>query len=192
MGTHKLKTLGATNLAVDKDRSKLDYYGTDKKSTRSLLDNEFFTSPIWEPSAGHHLIADVLEEYCYAVRTSDLIEYEGHKHELIDFLNYNNTWDGDIVCNPPYNLSLEFVEKGLSLLKPGRKLAAYLRMQWLEGINRYERIFKDNPPKVVYVFVNRQVCDKNDDFSGGSAIAYAWFVWEKGYKGDPIIKWLRN
>lgn len=23
----------------------------------------------------------------------------------------------------------------------------------------------------------------------GSATAYAWYVWEKGYKGDPIIKW---
>lgn len=23
-----------------------------------------------------------------------------------------------------------------------------------------------------------------------SAMCFAWFVWEKGYKGDPIIKWL--
>jgi len=25
--------------------------------------------------------------------------------------------------------------------------------------------------------------------SGGGAIAYAWFVWEKGYKGDTVLKW---
>lgn len=24
----------------------------------------------------------------------------------------------------------------------------------------------------------------------GSAVAYAWFVWEKGYKGDTTIKWI--
>jgi len=24
---------------------------------------------------------------------------------------------------------------------------------------------------------------------GGSAVAYAWFVWQKGYKGDTVIKW---
>lgn len=22
-----------------------------------------------------------------------------------------------------------------------------------------------------------------------SAIAYAWYVWEKGFTGDPVIKW---
>lgn len=24
----------------------------------------------------------------------------------------------------------------------------------------------------------------------GTAVAYAWYVWEKGYKGDTIIKWI--
>ena len=23
-----------------------------------------------------------------------------------------------------------------------------------------------------------------------SAKCYAWFVWEKGFKGDPVIKWI--
>ena len=26
--------------------------------------------------------------------------------------------------------------------------------------------------------------------SGGSAVAYAWFVWEKGYTGLPQHDWL--
>ena len=31
----------------------------------------------------------------------------------------------------------------------------------------------------------------NGDFDsiGGSAAAYAWFVWEKGFKGEPVIRW---
>ena len=24
---------------------------------------------------------------------------------------------------------------------------------------------------------------------GGSAVAYAWFVWKEGYTGDTIVKW---
>jgi hypothetical protein len=24
---------------------------------------------------------------------------------------------------------------------------------------------------------------------GGSAVAYAWFIWEKGYKGKTVIDW---
>jgi len=39
------------------------------------------------------------------------------------------------------------------------------------------------------------LCAKNAEFEamrkgGGSAVAYAWFVWEKGFKGDPSIKWI--
>ena len=26
--------------------------------------------------------------------------------------------------------------------------------------------------------------------SGGSALAYAWYEWEKGYTGDTVIKWV--
>ena len=25
---------------------------------------------------------------------------------------------------------------------------------------------------------------------GGTALAYAWYVWEKGFKGDSIVKWI--
>lgn len=25
---------------------------------------------------------------------------------------------------------------------------------------------------------------------GGSAVAYAWYVWQKGYKGNTIVKWI--
>ena len=37
----------------------------------------------------------------------------------------------------------------------------------------------------------RLKCAMNGDFEafGSSAAAYAWFVWEKGYKGETIVKW---
>ena len=25
---------------------------------------------------------------------------------------------------------------------------------------------------------------------GGSAVAYAWYIWQKGYKGNTIVKWI--
>lgn len=25
---------------------------------------------------------------------------------------------------------------------------------------------------------------------GGSAVAYAWFIWVKGYKGETVLKWV--
>lgn len=51
-------------------------------------------------------------------------------------------------------------------------------------------MFLENPPKKVYVSSSRIECAENGKFKGTSAVAYAWFVWEKGFKGDPIIKWI--
>lgn len=33
---------------------------------------------------------------------------------------------------------------------------------------------------------------KNGDFESttSSAVAYAWYVWQKGYKGNTIVKWI--
>lgn len=31
---------------------------------------------------------------------------------------------------------------------------------------------------------------KAKNFSESSAVAYAWFVWEKGYQGSPEIDWI--
>lgn len=69
----------------------------------------------------------------------------------------------------------------------------FLKILFLEGLNRYKNLFEPFPPKKVYVCSKRMNCAKNGDFekySKGSFSAYAWFVWEKGYKGLPSIDWI--
>lgn len=62
---------------------------------------------------------------------------------------------------------------------------------FLEGKAR-KAFFEENPPKVIYVASGRLNCAKNGEFDKypSSAVAYAWFVFEKGYKGDTIVKWI--
>ena len=192
MADSSLKTLGATNLAIDKSRSPLEYYGTDPKSTRSLLDVEEFDKEIWEPCAGHHLISNELEARGYKVRVSDISEYEGYEHEILNFLESEEEWDGDIIFNPPFNLLDDFILKGIKLLQPGHKLAVFCRTLSLEGLNRYKNIYSITPPARVYIFANRQVCSKNDDFTCGSAVSYCFMIWEKSFNGDTVIKWIKN
>lgn len=184
-----INTLGASNHS-ETERSYLDYYGTDPKTTEALLQKEDFYDDIWEPCAGHNLMVDKLREIGYNVKASDIFDY-GYGHEIEDFLKTKaKNVDMDIVTNPPYNMAGEFVEKALKVVKKGRKVCMLLRLQFLEGSKRYQKIYKNNPPKTVYVFTNRQVCSKVDDFTEGSAVAYCWIVWKKGYKGAPRIKWL--
>ena len=67
----------------------------------------------------------------------------------------------------------------------------FLKIQFLEGKAR-RKLFDEQPPKVIYVSTKRLKCAMNGDFeryAKSNAICYAWFIWEKGYKGDTIIRW---
>ena len=143
---------------------------------------------------GGHL-AIVFDKYNKLGRMSDIVNrMNDNRVEIKDFLQCNSLfdkWDGDIVTNPPYKYAKEFVEKSISLIEKGRKVCMFLKLTFLEGKQRKE-LFKIYPPKIVYVSSSRIKCAINGDFDniGSSATAYAWFVWEKGYCGDTVIRWI--
>lgn len=47
-----------------------------------------------------------------------------------------DNFEGDIITNPPYKYALEFVERALESVLPGRKVAMFLKLQFLEGQKR--------------------------------------------------------
>ena len=183
-------TLGASN-HTDKERQTEDFYATDPRAVELLLQQEKFSPKIWECACGQGHISKVLEAHGYQVRSTDLID-RGYG-ERMDFLYLNSeSWDGDIITNPPYSLATEFVYQALDCVNNGQKVAMFLRLLFLEGQAR-RMLFEVFPPKVVYVFSSRMLCAQNGDFQKEnyrSAVAFAWFVWEKGYVGQTIIKWI--
>lgn len=184
-------TLGASNHASD-ERQKDDYYATDPLAMELLLQEETFNHNVWECACGEGHLAKVLEKHGYNVKATDLV-YRGYGNEhSFDFLSKSvKYYDGDIITNPPYKYALDFVKKSLDIIDDGHKVAMFLKVTFLEGKER-KQFFKENPPKVVYVSSSRIKCAKNGEFDKypSSAVAYAWFVWEKGFKGDPIVKWI--
>lgn len=183
-------TLGASN-HTDQEREQHDYYATDPKALEMLLELETFGNDVWEPACGEGHLSKVLRDHGFNVKSSDLINrgYEGA--EVLDFLHTPvQTEQRDIITNPPYKIAQEFVKHALDISADGTKIAMFLKLQFLEGKSRRE-FFDKNPPAKVYVSSSRIKCAKNGDFEsiGSSAVAYGWFVWEKGYKGDPAIKW---
>ena len=114
-------------------------------------------------------------------------------NEVKDFLFFNDeTFDGDIVTNPPYSKAKEFVEQSLKVIPRGNKVAMFLKLTFLEGKARRE-LFRIAPPEKVLVFSERQACMKNNNierYGSGSAMCFAWFIWTKGFQGSPIIDWL--
>lgn len=182
------KTIGASN-HTDHKRAEADYYATEPKATEWLLRLETFNRTILEPACGEGHISKELIRGGYDVVSRDLV-YRGFG-EVADFLSEDNRhWDGDIITNPPYKYAQEFVEKALNIIPEGNKVAMFLKLTFLEGKARRD-LFRTAPPIRVWVSSSRLKCAMNGDFDsiGGSATAYAWFVWVKGFNGGPTIHW---
>lgn len=180
------KTIGASNHCAD-ERAENDFYATPPKAVRCLLEMEQFSDVILEPCCGQGHIAETLKEYGHKVIAKDLYDH-GYGEIGEDFLQSTGPLDCDIITNPPYKMAREFVENALERVTDGHKVAMLLKLTFLEGKKR-RPLFDTGQLAIVYVSRSRLACGKNGEFFGESAIAYAWFLWIKGYKGNPAIKW---
>lgn len=186
-------THGASNHS-EGERADLDYYATDPYAVERLLIKEEFSHYILEPACGGGHIAEVLRRECFDVFCSDIVHrgYAGQRATM-DFLSESPTPRNsrDIITNPPYAQAKEFVEHALDISQESVKVAVFLKLTFLEGAKRKE-LFDKYPPKKIYVFRNRIDCWKNGikPEKPAKAVCYAWFVWEKGFKGKPTIDWI--
>lgn len=143
---------------------------------------------MWECAAGGGHLSKRMEELGLNVISTDLYD-NGYGESGVDFLATTQLKAPVIVTNPPYVLATEFVEHAINL--GAEKIAMFLKLTFLEGQAR-RKLFDKYPPKEVSVFTQRIQCAINGDkemFAKSSAACYAWFIWEKGFSGHPIITW---
>lgn len=181
-------TLGASSHG-NEEREINDYYATDPKATQQLVDLVELDKNILEPACGGGHISEVLIDRGFNVISEDLFD-RGYGESGKDFLLRTEPFNGDVVTNPPYKCAQAFAEKSLELIPEGNKVCMFLKIQFLESTSRAQ-FLKENPPKYVYVASDRINCAKGGDFENleRSAVCYCWFIWEKGFKGDPSIRW---
>lgn len=194
----KLKGRSLVGASVNYARVENDFYATDPQSVRDLLDiADIDGDSFYEPCVGQGHIAEVLKEYYPLAKhyASDLID-RGYPNTIIrDFLKDDINIKADwVITNPPYKHAKGFIDKSLSVANKG--VAMFLKIQFLEGQARKEW-FKKNPPRFVYVFSKRQDPLRNGESLNpktgkkwGSTMCFAWFVWEKDFSGDTIVKWI--
>jgi len=175
-------------------RPATDFYPTPPEVTEALLRVEKFSEWILEPACGEGAISNVLKLHGHSVISSDLYSYAWDYGQYgIDFLETAGVAgvardDFAIVTNPPFNLVYEFIEKAVSL-RP-QKVAFLAKLSLLEGQKR-SRLLESTPLKNVWVFRKRiQMTRNGESPRGGGMIAFAWFVWEDGYAGRPMIGWI--
>jgi hypothetical protein len=175
---------------VEPDDS-LDYFPTPPWATRALIEKVLTKSGLqaslhaqsaWEPACGEGHIAEVLREYFGSVDAGDIHDY-GYGDEIGDFLgcavpsdDLRADW---IITNPPFGDKAEaFILHALEHARVG--VAMFLRLQWLESVGRYERIFAKQPPYIIAQFAERVPLHKGRwEPDGTTATAYLWIVWLK-------------
>lgn len=139
---------------------------------------------------GGHL-SEEMKRLGYNVYSTDLID-RGYGDGKFDFIGISNHQivDYNIITNPPYRFANDFIYRALSIMQEGKKLALFLPIRYLEGKER-RTLFTKCRPKIIYVSSSRLVCALNGEFKNqsGSAVSYAWFVWEKGLNQVTKLDW---
>jgi predicted RNA methylase len=193
-----MKVLQGTSLAgmsTTRERIEDDFYATPPCAVISFLDQFELKGSILEPACGQGHISKILRDYYpyEEIVSTDLID-RGFGEGNIDFLTHDFRRKFDnIMTNPPFNLAQEFIERALELSED--KVIMFAKIQLLEGKARH-KMFTKTPLKYVYVFSSRQNPLRNGeafDEKGkpwASTMCFAWFVWEKKYKGEPTIRWI--
>jgi len=178
-------------MSTIRERVENDFYATPEESTKALFAVEEIVYPVLEPACGQGHIAKLLDIE-KGVSATDLIP-RGYGQGDIDFLTSTFHPYATVITNPPFNLFQEFAERALQIAT--HKVILFGKLQALEGKKR-ATFMQNSPLRTVYIFKSRQNPLRNGspvDENGkpwASTMAFAWFVWEKGYIGKPTIEWI--
>jgi len=191
-----------TSSAVMQQRSEahdsLDDFPTPPWATRALCewlirkDEDLASFSCREPAANRGHMVSPLAEFFQRVEASDVHDY-GAGFAVRDFLFGAapdlTSWT---ITNPPFRLAEQFIERMAECSEFG--FAVLVRSAFLEGVGRFDRLFRRNPPSHVLQFVERVVIHKGRlSPDGSTATAYCWLVWIDGgigEDGDTAFEWI--
>jgi 23S rRNA G2445 N2-methylase RlmL len=166
------------------ERKESDLYETPYSMTMQLMERIEISGSLLEPAKGNGAICKILDEHG--------IKYHSYDKET-NFLKENNHYDY-IITNPPYSLAYEFIQKAK---KVSDIFIFLLPLSYLHGKERYDNVWTDKsfPLRKIFVFTRYPMLgDKlreDGKYRTGMQV-YAWYVWDRNYKGSPIIDWIDN
>lgn len=196
------------------DRESPDDFPTPQWATRALMEHVIIpriyepehiaSMTVWEPACNRGFMARPLAEYFDKVIQTDIHDYSDENPEQDcrhDFLwGYNwhteapyqvkNSLPHAIITNPPFRLAEQFIRRAFDI-DSVKFCAFFVRLNFLEGIGRYNNLFKENPPAIAAPFTERVPLLKGRiDPHATTATAYCWLVWIKNHPDQAEIKWI--
>jgi hypothetical protein len=204
-GSTAVRAAKRPRLSDGEDWQKLELFPTPPWATRALVEHVLprlevgWLDRVWDPCAGLGHMSEVLAETAREVVASDFQLYVAANGEQpvtrsVNFLVRRAVlelgfWGGVdwIITNPPFGQAHVMLDRAFDSAHAG--VAFLCRLQWLEGAERYEAIFRDRPPTLLAPFAERVAMTEGGwDPAAATATAYAWFVWliEDGFPVPPF------
>lgn len=175
------------------EREKDDFYPTPPEPTRALLSAEIDRlrdfNLIWEPAAGDGAMVREMRDLDLLVYDSDLVD-RGGGAVIKSFYDYTRAPAKAIVTNPPFgecgwgNGKARWLKHALDVLDV-EYMALLMNWGW-PGAGGLGPFYAQYPPARVYLMRWKI------DFTGQGAppMLNAWFVWDKQWKGETVLRML--
>lgn len=178
-------------------KDSLDDFPTPPWSTRAACDFlrakglDLSQMSVREPCANRGFMVRPLQEAFATVLASDVHDY-GCGYAVEDYLfGHDALFEPTdfTFMNPPFRLAAQFIERALRLSRVG--VAAVVRTAFLEGIERYERLYSVRRPWCVAIHCERVPMVKGRvDPEASSATSYSWIFWRNDTDEALPIDWI--
>lgn len=175
------------------ERERDDFYPTPPEPTRALLSAEIDRLRefpwIWEPAAGDGAMVREMQAVGLDVVASDLVD-RGCCADILSFYDFPCAASMAIVTNPPFgecgwgNGKARWLKHALDVMKV-EYMALLMNWGW-PGAGGLGPFYAQHPPARVYLMRWKI------DFTGQGAppMLNAWFVWDKQWQGETVLRML--
>lgn len=179
--------------------SETDFYETPKWATERIVEamlvdgvlNKY--DNIYDPCCGAGAITDVLSIYGFENLMASDIQIEEYikGQKGVDVYDLEDGITEVVFTNPPYGLMTKenMLQEFLRIAR--KKVILLLNIFFLSSKDRKEML-KHSGLRYVYVHSDRVTMYPygTEKPKNGGTKMFAWFVWDKEYCGEPIIRWL--
>lgn len=174
-----------------------DWYVEEPWVDRRLFEYERFEGSLCDPACGLGRIVEAAQRG--GVKDAwgqDKVYRSTYCDRVSDFLHDQLTRrrPDNIVSNPPYKFSREFVVRARDIAS--REVAMLLPLRWISG-DRRSRWLEETRPRRVLILTPRPSMPPGPVILArlpvrGGKTDFAWYIWERGYNGEPEFGWLRR
>jgi hypothetical protein len=158
---------GNVIIGYGKNRKESDFYPTPKEVTIAFLEAVAWPNSlsVWEPACGQNHMVDVLKTHFSNVVGTDI-------NTGVDFLTTKKIDVDACITNPPFKLSVEFIEKAIAY----PYAAMLLKSTYWHSAKRTKLFYKRKPSKILCLNWRPQFDDRITKSS--PTMDFIWTVWE--------------